>query len=388
MKVIGEPNFKDVEQGDIHLYDSILDNFSFNEVSQQIPKLVKTITFVTTGILKFDGGQTSMLHLGTELEKLGYKVFYLSYKEQSEESMRRNAEFNYNKYLGECISVDKLDVHKSDVWIATLWESVYIIRNKPGYKMYFVQDYEPYFYPYGDQSFLAKKTYEIGLHMVSLGKWCMEKIKKYCNFKGRLDYVTFPCDIKDYSFKKRDFEKYKYFNHIKIAVYTKWISPRRAPITIQLLCRNLIRKFKNYKKNLQIFYYGSDKKFNFINGINLGKLNKKELNQLYQKVDFGIVPSMTNISLVPFEMISTGLPVIDFEEGSGSAFLDDNCVIRTNLDSESTFRKIIFYINNPQMLENLIYTAKIGLKNLTWKNTASEFNNIIQKVLEKNIDFI
>ena len=58
-----------------------------------------------------------------------------------------------------------------------MWDSSYIVKKLPGYKMYFVQDYEPYFYPYGEKYILAKKSYELGLHMVTLGPWINKKIK-------------------------------------------------------------------------------------------------------------------------------------------------------------------------------------------------------------------
>ncbi len=51
-------------------------------------------------------------------------------------------------------------------------------------------------------------------------------------------------------------------------------------------------------------------------GNNLGKLNKEEMKSLYEKSDFGIVASMTNISLVPYEMLAMGLPIVEFKDGS------------------------------------------------------------------------
>jgi len=57
-----------------------------------------------------------------------------------------------------------------DIIIATSWQSVYYVRNFSGYKAYFVQDFEPYFFKLNERYLLAKKTYELGLHIISLGK--------------------------------------------------------------------------------------------------------------------------------------------------------------------------------------------------------------------------
>lgn len=208
MKPIATP-FPPVSMGDIHVYDDIIQYFNFKQVKQALPHRPKSITFVTTGIIPYDGGQTTMLHLGTELSKLGFQVYYLSYFSQPRKAMEINAEFNYAGYQGTCLDVSALKTHQSDIWIGTLWESVYVFKDKPGYKMYFVQDYEPYFYPFGDRYYLAKKTYELGLHMVSLGPWCAEMIEKECRVQSPLDVIRFPVDMEQYPFHPRNFLDYK-----------------------------------------------------------------------------------------------------------------------------------------------------------------------------------
>ena len=91
---------------------------------------------------------------------------------------------------------------KSDVVIATSWESVYYSRKISGYKMYFIQDYEPYFNLYGESYIMAQKSYEVGYHMVSLGKWNKHMIEKECNPNSQLDYITFPYEGKEYLHKR------------------------------------------------------------------------------------------------------------------------------------------------------------------------------------------
>ena len=44
--------------------------------------------------------------------------------------------------------------------------------------MYFVQDYEPYFYMFGEAFIIAQKTYELGFHMISLGAWNKHMVEK------------------------------------------------------------------------------------------------------------------------------------------------------------------------------------------------------------------
>ena len=86
-----------VQEGNIHDYDTILDYFNNQPVQQDLKSSYHTITFVT-GIIAYDGGQTTMLHLGTLLTQAGYEVYYQSYVPQSKTEMENNAEFNYPGY--------------------------------------------------------------------------------------------------------------------------------------------------------------------------------------------------------------------------------------------------------------------------------------------------
>ncbi|WP_334328947.1 glycosyltransferase family 1 protein [Companilactobacillus sp. HBUAS59699] len=371
---------KDVSQGDIHDYDTILQYFNNKPVVQEKKDVYNSITFVTTGIIQYDGGQTTMLHLGTLLSREGYKVYYLSYVPQSKKDMEANARSNYENYQGTCLTMDKLDSHKSDIWLATLWESAYVIKNKSGYKMYFVQDFEPYFYPFGDRYQLAKKSYELGLHMISLGPWCADMIEKNCDNVGEIDKITFPVDLEHYPYKHRSLKRYANSNTYELAVYTKWDSSRRAPINIQLTLMNTQELLKKDGIKLNIHYFGSDKDKKFINGDNLGKLNKQQMRDLYDRCDFGIAPSMTNFSLVPFEMMSTGLPFIDFKEGTGKYFMPKNTCLNVNFDEYNLSNLFIGVKDDVDYLKSTIDNAQKYLQTIQWDHTLRDFVKIIENI--------
>ena len=150
--------------------NSLLEEVDFTPIVNEIPQKIKSITFVIPGMPAFSGGHTSILRLGTELSKRGYEVGYVSFAPQSIDDMKKNAEINLANYKGKILGDDITKV-KSDVVFATSWESVYYSRKMSGYKMYFIQDYEPYFNLYGESYIMAQKSYEVGYHMVSLGKW-------------------------------------------------------------------------------------------------------------------------------------------------------------------------------------------------------------------------
>ena len=105
--------------------------------------------------------------------------------------------------------LNKTNKNDFDIIVATEWRTVYRIMDFDAYKMYFVQDFEPIFFEMGERYLLSKKTYELGLHIVSLGKWNVDTVVKSCDVKGQIDYIEFPYEKTEYTFVKRNFEKIK-----------------------------------------------------------------------------------------------------------------------------------------------------------------------------------
>ena len=246
--------------------------------------------------------------------------------------------------------------------------------------MYFVQDYEPYFYVYGEKFLLAKNSYELGLHIVSLGKWNKDMIERNCEKVEKIDTIDFPYEKSDYKPIIRDFKSYTNKKEISIAAYVKF-DEKRAPFIIQVILENV--KNELYKNGiiLNINYFGAEKNEKFINGVNLGKLNKEQLCNLYNKCDFGMVASLTNISLVPYEMIATKLPVIEFEEGTFKYFFDENCAILTSLDWKDMYDKLMYYINNPNYIEELTENSYRNVNSLSWKKSTYQFKEILDRII-------
>ena len=167
-------------------------------IENKFPKKVNRIIFIIPSMAKFSGGHTSILRLGTELSKK-YEVFYASYIEDNVDKMKNAAFINLKNYKGKIINLSEIETNEEDILIATLWESVYFSKKLKGYKMYFIQDYEPYFYSYGEDYILAKETYNFGYHIVSLGKWNLKKIKEENSGKNSiLNFIEFPYEKKEY----------------------------------------------------------------------------------------------------------------------------------------------------------------------------------------------
>lgn len=374
---------KQIDAHEAKIVTEVLDNENFQPVENSRPQSIHKIAFIVGSIVRFSGGHTSLLRLGTELVRFGRDVTYISFNNQDEEDMRKTGVENLPSVQGSFLSYKNAIKTEYDVIIATSWQSVYYARKFEGYKAYFVQDFEPYFFKLNERYLLAKKTYELGLHIISLGKWNIEQIKKNCNPMKQtiFDYISFPYEPKEYKLNSRNYLDYKNKRRLVFAVYSKE-DGKRIPSLLQII---LIRAVEEFKKNgieVEVNFFGFDKNTKVKVGKNLGKLNRSEMNALYEKADFGIVASMTNISLVPYEMLATGLPVIEFKEGSFPFFFPDKTAILIDFDYNTLIEKVQKALDNPEIIVTLIKNSQEYLGTLSWDNSCEQFNNILVKIQE------
>lgn len=360
--------------------ESLLSNEDFLPIENIRPERIKTVVFVIARMLKFSGGYTSILRLGTQIAKHNIKVYYaVTSKRQSIEEARKNAGLNLSDFKGEIIKFSDIESISPDVVIATYWRTVYETKHINAYRMYFVQDYEPYFTQYGEQYLLARKTYDMGYHMVSLGQWNKYMVERECGKKEKFDYIDFPFEPSEYKFIKRDYSKLKDKNSYTMAAFIK-TDQKRLPNIINAMLGNLTKEFEKHGKKLNVKFFGIDKSFNVNCGENLGILNKQQLFDLYKEADFGICASMTNVSLVPYEMLATGLPLIEFQDGTFPFFFPNDTAVLTGFSYKELYEKLDLVIKKPELAEKMIETAQEYLKNLSWEKTGKQFVKIISEI--------
>ncbi len=364
---------------------SVLSFYNDDVIVNEVPKETKSIRFIVTRFVRFHGGQTSLLRLGTKLSGLGFDVSYAVYKPQTKAEMEACVSSLLSDYKGGLIPPEELFSGNPGVVVASSWDTVAIAKKfQNAYKVYFVQDYEPYFYPFGELFLLAKRTYEQGLHMVSLGSWNKRMIERECNPVSPVDAVSFPYEASEYAPMPRDFDAYRSKKTLRLAVYLKQYG-KRLPNLLPVMLTDLSDRLMKDGITLEISYYGEAKVFKAKNGRNLGMLNKSQLHELYASSDFGIVASMTNISLVPYEMLSSGLPVIEFADGTFCDFFPAGAAAcLTGFSGESLYRGIRACLDDPLRIENSLLVARDTMKDLSWQRTAEEFAAILRRLPTKH----
>jgi len=203
------------------------------------------------------------------------------------------------------------DITPCDVLIATHWSTAYIVQKnweKARLKCYFIQDFEPYFYAMGYEYVAAYNTYRMGLYPITSGPWPLKLLQREFGITEG-NFFRFPIDRNIYYFQKEKRSN----DHLRVAFFARPDMPRR--------CYHLgvsgLEIVKQIHPEVEILFYGADASkyeqvpFPFTN---LGMLPEiSQLGDLYRSCDVGICFSTTNPSLVPYEMMACGCPVVDLD---------------------------------------------------------------------------
>ncbi len=367
--------------------EAVFDGYDASTIENPPLKGTKTIAFVITRMVRFHGGQTSILRLGTRLVQKGMKVLYLIYKPQSVSEMKLCAKANLPGYEGSFAAFDSFvsgigrKYVMPDIVVASSWDTVSYVKKLDTYRMYFVQDYEPYFYRFGEEFLMSRSTYGQGLHMVSLGAWNKMMIEKEASPVSPVDEISFPYEAREYPIKERDFDSYKDKKKITIAVYVKYYG-KRLPNLIPYILGNTARELAKKGITLDVRYFGEAGTYRIPGGKNLGQLTHDELAGLYSEADFGMVASMSNISLVPYEMHATGLPLIEFREGTYPFFFPEDTALLASINDRDISGMLLQAINDPAGIKEMNEKARAHMQGLSWERTGDEFYEIIHKAYD------
>ncbi len=254
------------------------------------------------------GGQNTIARFARYLKNAGHDVTFYIYEGAHAQSLSEAREILRKSFKLD-VEVKKIkDYVESDALIATGWETVYPTFNvkTDAHKFYFVQDFEPYFYGMGSRSVLAENTYKMNFYGITAGPWLMKKVGEY---GMRADYFDFGADLDIYK-PTAPIKKKK-----KICFYARPVTERRA-FEIGVMALDI---FKKKHPEYEIEFMGWDVSnfkipFKFENR---GIITHSELAELYHESVACLVMSLTNVSLLPLELIAAGcIPVMNEGENN------------------------------------------------------------------------
>lgn len=205
----------------------------------------------------------------------------------------------YDDYDGD-VFIDYDLTKDYDIIFATSWDTARpVLDTGVKNKMYFIQDFEPWFFPMSEDYLKAKESYKYGFKGVSIGRWLSAKIND--EFGAPMRSFSFCADHNIYKDVGRKREQ-------SICFIYQPSKPRRCA-AMGLKALQIVQE---KRPDIKIYLYGSPKKIPCgLKAEHLGVLTAKECNNLYNKCSVGLCLSSSNPSRIPFEMMMAGLPVVD-----------------------------------------------------------------------------
>ncbi|MDC4232651.1 glycosyltransferase [Actinomyces sp. B33] len=259
----------------------------------------------------------------------------------------------------------------ADAIFATGWETAYPAYLDPSdaRRFYFVQDFEPSFYPVGSENKLAENSYRFGFEAFTAGRWLAQKLAAdYSMTTHPFDFAT---DLTVYA-RSNDARRSDVF------FYARPVTTRRGfELGVMALA-----EVKRLRPQTTIHMAGWnvadwDIPFDYVNH---GAMRIDELSPLYNRCAAALVMSLTNMSLLPLELLSCGtIPVVN--DAPNNRLVSDNPNIAyTPLSPGALARQIVEILDDPDQLERSREAAR-SVHGLSWTDSGLQFVRAFEEAM-------
>jgi glycosyltransferase involved in cell wall biosynthesis len=247
------------------------------------------------------GGHQTIVHLVRGLRARGHEVSLWLEDDEGRHDDGLAAE-HFASFFGlPDLRTGFADWDGCDVAVATGWQTVHRVLRLPGCgaRAYLVQDHEPDFYAASASRTWAGQTYGLGLYCIAASRWLAGELRD--RYGASADHFDLALDHDVYRPREVDRDG-------SVLFYARATTPRRAVPLGLLALEELARR----RPGLDIALFGEagPVRAAFPHRA-LGVLGTERLADAYSRADVGLVLSMTNISLVPLEMLACGLPCVE-----------------------------------------------------------------------------
>ena len=201
-----------------------------------------------------------------------------------------------------------------DVIVATGWETAYRSWSDPSdaRRLYFVQDFEPAFYPASTEGVLAENTYRFDFAGITAGRWLAQQLGD--GYGMRAGSFDFAADTEVYRRSESGRRHAVFF-------YARPETPRRGFELGEMALEIVMRD----RPDTKVIFGGQDLRGRHIpfRHHSVGNLQVGELNAVYNQCAAGLVLSLTNMSLLPLELLAAGvIPVVN--DAPSNRLVSDN----------------------------------------------------------------
>ena len=325
------------------------------------------IAWFVPALLKGSGGHRTIFQNVNALIKNGYHcdVYIGDFNRHTPNELYRMINDYYGEFNGDVFSDWNKPLKEYDVCVATAYNSAPIVNKIDcPKKMYFIQDFEPYFFPIGTEYIVAENTYKYNFYGITIGKWLSHKMRNEYNLKT--NYFHFCADLNVYH--KLD----KINKENAICLIFQPDKPRRCDL-IALKALQIVQKIQ---PDVKIYTFGSQPCI--INNLlveQLGIIPIEKCNELYNKCSVGLCMSASNPSRIPFEMMASGLPVVELYRDNNLYDFPNDGVLLADSTPEALATALLKILNDKKMQEEMSNSGSSYMKNYPLEKGYEEFLN-------------
>ncbi len=314
------------------------------------------------------GGHSTIFRVLCYLEQHGYRSRVYFYDQRlTDIDHYREVVRNYYGFAGPVLRLESEMADAHGV-IATSWSSAYATFNArcAGKRFYFVQDFEPDFYPVSAERVFAENTYRMGFHALTAGPWLARKLST--EYGMAADSFSFGCDT----------SRYRNLNQRRtaIACYAKPSAPRRG-FEIASLALEI---FAARRPDIDIYLFGERIGALPFRFDNLGAVSPERLNEIYNRCYAAVALSLTNVSLVPLEMLAAGcIPVVN-DAPHNRMVLDSPHIRYVACTPQAIATALEEVVSDPQFAK-ISKTASSSQRDLHWDDAGAAVDQAIRRAI-------
>jgi glycosyltransferase involved in cell wall biosynthesis len=318
------------------------------------------------------GGHTTMFRAVAALEDAGHEcVVYVHDRHGWEIGQHRRTIRSWWPWVRAEVRDLAAGIEDAHAVLATSWETAYPVLASPakGARCYFVQDFEPSFYPAGSLALLAEETYRFGFHGVTAGRWLAQLLRREYGMPAA--HFDFGCDLEHYALAgspERD----------GVCYFCRPSTPRRAH-ELALVALGL---FAARHPEVAIHTYGEHPGGLPFATIDHGLLTPEQLGELYRRCVAGLVISATNVSLVPHEMLAAGcIPVVNDAEHNRIVLDNEHVAYAAATPFELADALSRLVSRSPDRRATAASEAAASVDSISWAQSGAQVERILRDVV-------
>jgi glycosyltransferase involved in cell wall biosynthesis len=274
--------------------------------------------------------------------------------------------------LNARVSIGHTQMPPAWATVASRWDTAYIVK---GFrttlrKYYFVQDYEPSFYPSSSTAIFAENTYRFNFYGLTAGRWLSDLLNtKYGMAATSFDFAV------DHDIYKPMTDRS--LSTKRVLFYSRSVTDRRGFELGLMALQKLVERLPEVEVlmvgwNEKKIRLGSQFKY-------LGVLSPEHLSYWLNRCDVALILSLTNLSLLPLEAMACGCVVVSNRGDNVNWLIDDNIAMTANPDIESLRDALIQVLSDNRLRKSISKEGIEFVRHKTWKSAyASVIGTILQ----------